>query len=293
MLDWLSHPLFLIGAAGLAGLLAAVFWYTRRRPPVPVTDDELEKLRAWIARLRAMEADLITAGQALGKSRRYLGKPEKADPLITELRVILVEAWLQRLDLEGRLRVASVRRRLPPPPPASELRGSLDAARATLLVERLSEWMELHRALATRCEESARALLKVEPSGDAHARYVGAAVDQAAAHRRAQVESLHRLAARIQADGERCGAASLAVAALIPALAEGPKGGLPAPAALAELSSLGLDDSTDRDHVIDEPAFAASLRRGEASAEAALALARDAVQLDEPPPPTPGLRGSR
>ncbi len=293
MLDWLSHPLFLIGAAAVAGLLAAVFWYTRRRPPAPVTDDELEKLRAWIARLRAMEVDLITAGQALGKARRYLDKPGKADALITDLRVILVEAWLQRLDLEGRLRLASVRRRLPPPPPPSELHGSLDVGRASVLIERLSEWMELHRSLANRCEESARALLKVEPSLDAHARYVGSAVEQATAHRRAQVDALHRLAARIQADGERCGAASLALAAMLPALAEAPKGGLPVPEALAELSSLGLDDSTDHDHVFDEPAFAANLRRGEASAEAALALARDAVQLDEPPPPTPGLRSGR
>ncbi|MFM2244148.1 MAG: hypothetical protein RL071_222 [Pseudomonadota bacterium] len=287
MLAALSTPLLLAALAVAIGLGLGAAWALRaRRRPAPAEDD-LEKIKAWISRLRATEADLITAGQALGKARRYLASPERADPQISDLRGILVDSWLARLDLEGRLRVAGIRRRVPPPPPPAALRGPITAERAAELVSRLSEWMDLHQALAQRAEEQARTLLRSEPSADPHARYVGAAVEQAAARRRGQVDHLQRLAARVQADGARCGEASLALAGLLGQLPEAPGGELPAPPALAALSSLGLDERKDRDHLEDAGQLASLIQRGEAAAEAALALARDAVQLDEPPPPTP------
>lgn len=287
MVAALSTPLLLAALAAAIGLGLGVAWALRvRRHPAP-TEDDLEKIKAWISRLRASEADLITAGQALGKARRYLGNPERADAQIGELRSILVESWLARLDLEGRLRVAGIRRRVPPPPPPAALRGPITAERAAELVSRLSEWMDLHQALAQRADEQARTLQRSEPSADPHARYVGAAVEQAAARRRGQVDHLQRLAARVQADGARCGEASLALAALLGQLPEAPGGELPAPPELAALSSLGLDERKDRDHLEDAPQLSALVQRGEAAAEGALGLARDAVALDEPPPPTP------
>lgn len=290
MLAALPHPLLLAALAALLGgaIGLALLMRTRRHQANAV--DELELIKSWISRLRATEVDLITAGQALGKARRYVDAPDRADVQIGELRAILVEAWLARQDLEGRLRIAGIRRRVPPPPPSAALRGPLTAERATALVGTLSEWMDLHQALAQRAEEQARTLLRSDPGADPHARYVGAAAEQAMSRRRGQVDHLQRLAARVQSDGEKCGEASLALAGVLGQLADAQGAELALPPALQALSSLGLDERKDRDHVEDAPQFSALLRRAEAAAEAALRTARDAVQLDEAPP-TPVPRG--
>jgi hypothetical protein len=274
----LNHWLQLAAFAALAGGLVGALVWRRKRADSPTYIDPVSACKRQIGLMRDLEDELLAAGQSLGRARRYLTEADRADPLVAEVRARLSEVWLRRMDLEGRLRLASLRRRIPAPPTPAELRGALTAEHASHLVMRLSDHMEALQALSERAKESGKVLGGTNPGQDPHARWVGTTVELAQQIRRQQVEAIGRFSNRMVALAQQCGEVSLELSARIPNLPSDPKhpGARPDDHLLAGLSTLGLEERTepeagptDHDAVIE---------RGEAASEAALRLAREALQ---------------
>jgi len=165
--------------------------------------DEVSLLKERVQAHLELEEDLIAAGQALGRVRRFLVDPDEAGPLVEELRERLADLWLRRFDLEGRLRLAALRRRLPSPP-------ALETFQDELTVDTIEEQAAVLQDLATRfhevaerAEDSARMFRRLAPAEDAHARWVSDSVEVAAEWRQAQTEEILRFAARVDSQSDR------------------------------------------------------------------------------------------
>ena len=198
---WISAGLLLVGGAVAAGIYAAT-----RRPEVPVAlveVDEVAELKARVQEHLALEEDLIAAGQALGRVRRFLVDPDEAGPVVDDLRERLADLWLRRFDYEGRLRLSVLRRRVPAPPPIESFDDDLDLEAAEERAVELRELAEAFRDLARRADDSARRFRRLSPAEDAHARWVGDAVEVAQEWRLAQTEEILRFAVRIGAEADR------------------------------------------------------------------------------------------
>ncbi len=193
----------------LLGVLSAGVWWALGRRAVaqvevvPVEVDEVALLKDRVQSLRELEEDLISAGQALGRVRRFLVDPEEAVPLVDELRDRLADIWLRRFDDEGRLRLAALRRRVPAPPAVEHIDDDMNAEVAEEQAIALRELAESFRDLARRAEDSARMFRRLNPAEDPHARWVGDAIEVAGEWRTAQTEEIQRFAARIAAHADR------------------------------------------------------------------------------------------
>mgnify|MGYP007044685997 CR=1 FL=1 len=198
---WIIAGVLLVG-----GAVAALAIALRRKPevaPALVEVDEVVVLKERVQLLLTLEEDLIAAGQALGRVRRFLVDPDEAGPVVDELRERLTDLWLRRFDYEGRLRLAALRRRLPAPP---AIESYDDHLTADALEERSVELQALSnqfRDVARRAEDSARMFRRLAPAEDDHARWVGDAVEVAREWRLAQTEEIQRFAARVNARADR------------------------------------------------------------------------------------------
>jgi len=198
---WIIAGVLLVG-----GAVAALAIALRRKPevaPALVEVDEVVVLKERVQLLLTLEEDLIAAGQALGRVRRFLVDPDEAGPVVDELRERLTDLWLRRFDYEGRLRLAALRRRLPAPPAIASYDDHLTA---DALEERSVELQALSnqfRDVARRAEDSARMFRRLAPAEDDHARWVGDAVEVAREWRLAQTEEIQRFAARVNARADR------------------------------------------------------------------------------------------
>jgi hypothetical protein len=207
----------LIGALLLLGLLVAALTRLRGRPraaPALVEMDEVGRLKELVEQLTELEEELVVSGQALGRVRRFLPDPGEADAATAQVRGVLAEVWLRRHDLQGRLRLAALRRRVPAPPGADALVGPAPGLRAQL--EGLAAELRL---LSGRADDSARMLRQIAPADDPHARWVADAVDAATVWRASQVEDVLRFAGRMLQAADRvddCAAALDADGALEP-----------------------------------------------------------------------------
>jgi hypothetical protein len=178
----------------------------RRRPesqPERIVVDEVGIIKARVQELIALEEDLIAAGQALGRVRRFLVDPEEASPVVDELRERLTDLWLRRFDYEGRLRIAALRRRLPDPPAIHVFKDTLSIVELEARLVELQALSSAFRDVARRAEDSARMFRRLLPSEDKHARWVGDAVEVASEWRTAQTEEIQRFAARIDRFADR------------------------------------------------------------------------------------------
>ncbi len=199
---WIIAGIIAVVGAGIA----AVFATRRPQPtamPAIVEVHDVVVLKERVQLHLELEEDLIAAGQALGRVRRFLVDPEDATPVVDELRDRLTDLWLRRFDYEGRLRLAALRRRIPPPPAIEKFTDTLSAEGVE---ERSVEILELanrFRDIARRAEDSARMFRRLAPGEDAHARWVGDAVEVAREWRQAQTEEIQRFAARLAAQGDR------------------------------------------------------------------------------------------
>ena len=196
------------GAIGAAiGVVAVIRMTLRERPTGPLRAiaelDEVSQLKEQVQIHLQLEEDLIAAGQALGRVRRFMIDPDEAGPLVDELRERLADLWLRRFDLEGRLRLAALRRRLPPPPAIEALRDELTVDQIEVHSSAIEDLSTRFREIAERAEDSARMFRRMAPAEDAHARWVADSVEVAAEWRQAQGEEILRFAARIATQSER------------------------------------------------------------------------------------------
>jgi hypothetical protein len=207
----LGPGLLIAGGGTLGAVIAVVIVIARmtlrdrRAGPLQAIAelDEVSQLKEQVQVHLQLEEDLIAAGQALGRVRRFMVDPEEAGPLVDELRERLADLWLRRFDLEGRLRLASLRRRLPSPPPVNALRDELTIDQIEEQSSVIEELSTRFREIAERAEDSARMFRRMAPGEDAHARWVSDSVEVAAEWRQAQGEEILRFAARIAAQSER------------------------------------------------------------------------------------------
>lgn len=196
MLDiWIIAGVLFVGGAVAAIALAS------RRPteaePAIVELDEVAIIKSRMQVLLALEEDLIAAGQALGRVRRFLVDPEEAGPVVDELRECLSDLWLRRFDYEGCLRLATLRRRLPDPPALGSVVEEMSALDLEERMVMLQELADGFREVARRADDSARMFRRLLPGEDAHARWVGDAVDVAREWRLAQTEEILRFSGRV------------------------------------------------------------------------------------------------
>lgn len=193
---WIIAGTLLAAGAGVMAVVAARRSRVEEAPAIEQVD-EVTLLKERVQLHRSLEENLVAAGQALGRVRRFMVDPEEAGPAVDELRERLTDLWLRRFDYEGRLRMAALRRRVPIPPTMEQLASPLDAAAAADLVELLGEVSDEFRDLAVRAEDSARMLRRLPPEEDPHARWVGEAVEVAKEWRLAQTEDIQRFAGRL------------------------------------------------------------------------------------------------
>jgi len=200
--------LIIICALSLICVAVALAIVVRRRPeslPERVDVNEVAIIKVRVQELIALEEELIAAGQALGRVRRFLVDPEEASPVVDELRERLTDLWLRRFDYEGRLRIAALRRRLPEPPAVDVLNDTLSVEEFDARIVELQALSSAFREVARRAEDSARMFRRLLPSEDKHARWVGDAVEVASEWRIAQTEEIQRFAARIERFADRVG----------------------------------------------------------------------------------------
>jgi len=165
--------------------------------------DEVSLLKERVQAHLELEEDLIAAGQALGRVRRFLVDPEEAGPLVDELRDRLADLWLRRFDLDGRLRLAALRRRLPAPPPVKMFHDELTVDKIEEQAALLRDLATRFREVAERADDSARMFRRLAPGEDAHARWVSDSVEVATEWRQAQTEEILRFAARVNSQSDR------------------------------------------------------------------------------------------
>lgn len=234
---WIIAGVLLSLGAGVSA------WLVLRRgsgpalPPIEEIDD-VGLLKERLQLYRAMEEDLIAAGQALGRVRRFLVDPEEAGPVVDELRERLTDLWLRRFDYEGRLRMAAIRRRIPRPLSIQMLEDQLSADSAESLVLTLQDHSDHFREVANRAEDSARMFRRLAPAEDAHARWVGEAVEVAQEWRLTQTEEIQRLAARLNAHADRLEELSVQVGESLADALQADLGGLHPSAVTIDVSGL-------------------------------------------------------
>ncbi len=279
----LELALAVLGGLVAVGLVVALGAMARRpRGQVTVELDEVGRLKERVDQLDELEQELVAAGQSLGRVRRYLDAQGPADTTTAELKEALAGVWLRRHDVQGRLRLAALRRRVPVPPEAARLRNPTDLEGAADVAATLAELAASYRLLAARAEDSARMLRQTAPADDPNARWVGEAVEAAATWRTTQVEDILRFAGRMGLHASRLEEAGVAVESTIAALAR-PEAA-PVPPLDSEkahgLARLGLDDKMERelgdDGRLDQDLDAA-IARGRAAVAAARELARSAA----------------
>lgn len=200
-------PLWIIAAIAVLGSAAAAWWLRREEPAptqVEVEEDEVGILKDRVEQHRELERDLVSAGQALGRVRKFLPDPQDGGVVVDALRERLSDIWLRRLDFEGRLRLAALRRRIPAPPAVAPFeQGSLSMDEANAVLEALHELAQGHRDVVERAEDSARIFRRLNPADDEHARWVGEAVTVATEWRGVQAEEILRLSARLAGHADR------------------------------------------------------------------------------------------
>jgi len=199
---WIIAGVFLFLAACVAA------WVVLRRggdPELPPLEDidDVGLLKERLQVHRSLEEDLVAAGHALGRVRRFLVDPDEAGPVVDELRERLTDLWLRRFDYEGRLRMAVIRRRIPVPPSMQLLEDRLSADSAEALVATIQDLADHFREVARRAEDSARMFRRLSPAEDTHARWVGEAVEVAQEWRLTQTEEIQRLSGRLNLHADR------------------------------------------------------------------------------------------
>ena len=203
----MADLILIAGAALVIGAVGAAVVVARRRSPValpPVEEhDDVGLLKDRLQLHRELEEDLIAAGQALGRVRRFLIDPDEAGPMVDELRERLTDLWLRRFDYEGRLRMAVLRRRVPEPLSAMDLQEPMNVESAEGLAMQLEELSRRFREVAERGDDSARMLRRLSPAEDAHARWVGDAVEVAQEWRMSQTEEIQRFAGKLNLHADR------------------------------------------------------------------------------------------
>jgi hypothetical protein len=278
----LELVLAVLGGLVAVGLVVAVGSALRRpHAQVEVEVDEVGRLKERVDQLDELEQQLVSAGQSLGRVRRFLEAQGPADEATAELKDALAGIWLRRHDLQGRLRLAALRRRIPLPPEGQSLRQPTDLDGASALAVTLAEGATSYRLLAARAEDSARMLRQTAPADDANARWVGDAVEAAVAWRTAQVEDILRFAGRMGLYADRLEEAGVAVESTIAAL--GAPDAAPLPPMDAErahgLIRLGLEDkrAKELENGRLETDLDEAIERARAAAEVARELARTAA----------------
>ncbi|HCH64695.1 MAG: hypothetical protein CL927_00805 [Deltaproteobacteria bacterium] len=299
---WIIAGILLVVVAGVMAIVAA------RRSGTPeasavVEIDEVTLLKERVQLHRALEEDLVAAGQALGRVRRFMIDPDEAGPLVDELRERLTDLWLRRFDYEGRLRMAALRRRVPMPPAMEQFGLPLDSAAADHLVGLLDELARDFRELAVRAEDSARMLRRLPPEEDPHARWVGDAVEVAQEWRLAQTEEIQRFAGKVHLQADQLDEFAIQIhEAMQSALAEN-AAGLPPTLVEVELpgmlerlrwlSRVGLAEAREREIVPEseqESDAERAVRDARATAVDVRELARraGATRSTRAPSPLPG-----
>lgn len=279
-----------VGVLTVVGAIIALLSRRRgRRSLAMVEVDEVGRLKELADQLAEVEQELVAAGQSLGRVRRFLSEQGPADEITADLKDALAGVWLRRHDVQGRLRLAALRRRVPVPPEGHRLVTPTDVHGASDVATELVELATAYRLLASRAEDSARMLRQMLPADDVNARWVGDAVEAAEAWRAAQVEDILRFAGRMGLLATRLEEAGVVVEGVLTAL--GADDGLEED--LAPLDSerahglirLGLEDRRARELTEDgrvEADLEEAMERGRKLVSDARELARRAATRGGP-----------